>query len=288
MSEDTKRKPGQLGNDELEYIYTHAKDMTAEQIAGNLHRSVDLIKKKIAQIPKRLAIAEQVGDVAQLEASPIWIEVKKSLMPSEYDYFKQLWVSYIKQFSSGSDVLATDEMMIKDLIMMDIMGGRASSDIVDVKVLVEQLNKRLDKEREKSLDVRDQVSMQSWQEQINSLRGSLKSLTETHLSYQQRKDAKLNDLKATRRARFAEDRESKQTFFGLLRELNEYKNRLREGRLAGKLLAAAQKNQQDLNELTTYEDDTIDSPFLCPEMILEEDKNNKNSQEIDNTSDDGV
>lgn len=283
MIEKTKLKPGMASIEEITFIQNNVDKLKPEQIAAHLHRSVNFVAKCIAQIPKRQQLLEQTDAVEQLRASPMWMEVKRSLMPSEYDYFCSLWASYIEQFGSGSEVLATDEMSIKDLIMMDIVQSRASAQVVNQNILIEQLSKLLDKERDKAIEVRDQMAMQTWQEQVNSARGSLKSLTETHLSYQQRKDAKLDDLKATRKARFKEAQEAHQNIFGLLRELNEHRTRQREGRLMEKVRLAAEKVRQDWNQLTEFEDETVDKPFLSPEGELE-DENRRLQDEQDEAS----
>jgi hypothetical protein len=271
MSE-TKLKRGMPSEDELLYIASNAERLTPEQIAANMRRSITFVKERIAQLPKRQQLSEQSDSISQLHASPLWEELKRMLMPNECSQFEHMWASYIKQFSSGSDILASDEMMIKDLIILDIFGGRAAAEIRSAKALIDQLQKMLDKEREKSIEVRDQTSMQSWQEQINGVRGSLKSLTEAHLSYQERKDQKLKQLKATREARFKEIIESRQNIFGLLRELDDVRNRVREGKLMEKVRLAAEKVRQDWNQLTTYEDDTVDKPFLSPEGELEDER----------------
>ena len=266
MSSDLKT--GQLNRKELDFIANNVETLTPEEMAKQLRRTVDVVKKKIAQLPKRQQLHAQSGAVEQLHASPTWAELKRILMASEQDYFETQWAAYVQQFSSGTDIMATDEMMIKDLIILDIYGNRAAAEIVNAKILINQVQKLIDKEREKSPEVRDQVSMQSWQEQVNSYRGSLKALTETHLSYQQRKDAKLDDLKATRKARFKELTESRQNIFGVLRELDDVRNRIRKGRMMEKVRIAAERVKQDWGQLTEYEDGTVDKPFLSPEGEL--------------------
>lgn len=267
MSE-VRRKTGQFHKDELAFIQNNVNALTAEQMAERLGRTVEVIQKHIARLPKRAELAQQLDEIEQLHASPLWVMVKRELMTDERAHFESEWVRLIRQFGSGTDILATDEISIKDLIILDIYGSRAAAEIVNAKTQMEALQKQLDKEREKDPAVRDMVSLQNWQEQLNSLRASLKPLTESHLQYQQRKDAKMDDLKATRKARFKEAEESRTSFFPLLQELNEYKNRLREGRIAQKVLLAAQKVAADWNEVTTYEDESVDKPFLSPEGEL--------------------
>lgn len=268
----TKLKPGKPSNDELAYIANQADLMTPEAIADALSRSVEFVQKIISQLPKRQQISEQSDYVSQLHASPLWPEIKRMLFPTEYSYFEALWGANVRQFSSGAEIVASDEMMIKDLIMCDIFANRAAQEKLSHMMLIEQTQKLIDKERQKDDSVRDQTSMQNWQDQVNALRGSLKSLTDTHIEYQKRKDDKLTQLKATRQARFKELTESKQNIFGLLRELDEVHNRLREGRMAEKVRIAAENQKRQLGQFTDYEDGTVDKPFLFPEGELEHDR----------------
>jgi len=267
-----KLKPGKAGEKEIAYIANNMNSMTPEAIAGVLSRSVEFVNKIIAQLPKRQQISEQSDYVSQLHASPLWPEIKRQLMPTEYGYFENLWGAYIRQFSSGADIVASDEMMIKDLIMLDIFANRAAQEKLSALLLINQLQKLLDVERQKPDGQRNQASMQNWQNQVNAMRGSLKSLTDTHIEYQKRKDDKLTQLKATRQARFKELTESKQNFFDLLRELDEIHNRLREGRMMEKVRIAAENQKKVLGEFTEYEDGTVDKPFLSPERELEDER----------------
>lgn len=277
------RKPGKASEKELSFIATNMDVMDPKDIAKAINRSTDFVLKAIAQLPRRKQETEQSDYVVQLHASPLWPEIRRSLMPNEYGYFESLWGAYIRQFSSGTDILASDEMMIKDLIMMDIFANRAAQEKLSALMLIDSLQALIDKERQKDDYVRDAASMQSWQDQINALRGSLKSLTDSHIEYQKRKDDKLTQLKATRQARFKELTESKQNIFGLLRELDDIRNRVREGKLMEKVKIAADKQKQKLSEYTEYEDGTVDKPFLSPETELEyEDRQKQEKVEGEN------
>lgn len=269
-----KLKTGNMSRDEFAIIVNDFNgNVSMETTALKLNRSVDFVKKAIAQIPKRESIAGQSDIIAQLHASASWTQIQRTLLPNEMSYFEQQWASYVEQFSSGSELVATDEMMIRDLILLDIHATRASSDKKDAMLRINELEKILDKEREKPIDDRNQILMGNIQEQANSLRATLKPLTDVHLDYQKRKDAKLDDLRATRKQRFNELAESKQNFFGLIKELDEFKKRAREGVLAEKVLMAAQNTLKDWNEPVVYDDGTIDKPFLSPEG---EEENNDN------------
>ena len=264
-----KLKPGKPSENELKYIADNCDAKQPEEIATVLNRTPEFVKRIISQMPRRQQIVEHSDFVEQLHASPLWLEIKKTLMCGEIAYFESQWAAYMSQFSSGTDVLATDEMMIKDLITLDIAFNRAAAEIVNARTLMDQVNKLLDKERDKSIEVRDQVAMQSWQDQVNALRNGLPALSKMQLDTQQRKDQKLDDLKATRKQRFTDLEQSKQNIFGLLRQLDESRNRHREGRLMEKVRIAALAVRNDLSQLTQYEDNTVDKPFISPEGELE-------------------
>lgn len=276
-----KLKKGAISNKELEYIASHYERATPEHLAEILNRSVEFINKAIAQLPARQEVESHSSAVEQMHASPLWTEMKAILLPSEYDGFDNKWASCIKQFCDNGIVVASDEMMIKDLIILDIFGARAAAEKKSAMMLMDTLQKLIDEERKHDVANRDQVSLQNWQEQVNAIRASTKALTDTHINYQERKDQKLKQLKATREARFKEDVESHENIFGLFRKLNEIRSRQREGNLNEKVRIAALKVKDDWNELNEYDDGTVDKPFLSPEGELEDESRLHNEQESD-------
>jgi len=266
----TKLKRGKISRAEQEFVSANHETMEVAEIAAKLRRSENLVRQLIAAVPT-VQKTEDVGDwVSRLHSSYFWSEVRKGLRGSEVKYFEQAWALYNEQFGSASDVLATDELMIKDLIMLDIFAERAKNEQTDAIRLIDELNKAIHAEEQVSDDVRDQASLVNWRTQVSGLQTAKSALTKHHLDYQKQKDTKLRDLKGSRDQRFKQIEESRRNIFELLKELDTLKLRKEEGRMAAKVAFAAQRIGDDWNEVMEFEDGTVDKPFLSPEGELKD------------------
>lgn len=268
----TKLKRGKVSKAEQEFVAANHETMKVVDIAAKLRRSEKFVSKLIAAVPT-IQKTEEAGDwVSRLHSSSFWAEIKKGLIGGEVGYFERAWASYNDQFGSATDILATDELMIKDLVMLDIFSQRAIAEQANTIRLIGELEKAIEKEEQVSDDVRDQLSILNWRTQVNALNTAKSSLTKHHLDYQKQKDAKLRDLKGSRDQRFKQIEESRRNIFELIKELDTHKRRLEEGRIAAKVAVAAQHIADDWNEVMEYEDGTVDKPFLSPEGELKDDR----------------
>lgn len=267
-----KLKRGKISNTEREYILTNADTMTVEAIAAHLRRSEDFVRKQIAARPTIEHTEENQDWVSRLHASSFWLEVRKGLIGSEVRYFEQAWASYNEQFGSSTDILATDELMIKDLVMLDIFSQRQIAEQANTLRRIEELEKAIEKEEQVDDEHRDQMALANWRTQVNALYAAKSTIAKTHLDYQQRKDAKLRDLKGSRDQRFKQIEESRRNIFELIKDLDKLKRRLDEGRLAEKVKIAAARVTHDWNQLHEFEDGEVDKPFLSPEGELDDER----------------
>jgi len=261
-------KRGKASRTELEYIAANTH-RPVKEVAEELKRSVAFVRKHTEATPERQSIEERSDWVSRLEASSFWGEVRKGLMGGEIEYFKQAWASYIAQYSS-SDILATDELMIKDLCMLDILCQRALNDNANVTRRISELERLIQIEQDKDPDVRDQMELASWRNELTPLMAAKPTLSKEHREYQQRKDAKLRDLKGSREQRFKQIEERKGNFFELVKELDTEKKRRQEGRLNAKVQMAAELVTDDWNNVIEFEDGTLDKPLLSPEGELKD------------------
>jgi hypothetical protein len=270
-----KLKPGQsrvgkgvLSSQDLEFLIVNKDNMSVKDLAKALNRSVPFIQKHIEGLPVIKRQRENSIWISKLEASSFWNETKKGLLGLEVTYFKEAWASYLDQFGVAADILATDELMIKDLILLDVFSNRA---IIDKSNTIRKLN-ALEAEIKEASSVpfaeRDMDLISSLRSQYSSLISAKISLGKEHLDYQTRKDVKLKDLKGSREQRFKQIEESKRNLVELIRELDTHKRREEEGRIAEKVRIAAKKVSDDWNNSIKYEDGTFDKPFLSPEGEL--------------------
>jgi len=266
----TKKKRGRISAAEQEYIAANHETMTVEAIAEHLRRTEDFVRQQIAALPTVKQTEERGDWVSRLHASSFWVEVKKGLIGTEIAYFEQSWAAYMNQFGSATDILATDELMIKDLVMLDIFSQRAIAEQANILRRIEQLERSIEAEESKSDETRNQLELANWRTQLNALLTAKGAVAKQHLDCQQRKDAKLRDLKGARDQRFKQIEESRRNIFELIKELDTHKRRVEEGRLAAKVKLAAERVRDDWNELHEFEDGEVDKPFLTPEGELKD------------------
>jgi hypothetical protein len=264
-------KRGNVSNDEMDFIRENHEIMEPEAIAAKLNRSVSFVQKHSAQAPVVDEIQSRGDAVERLHKSHFWDEIKRTLLRTEVNYFEQQWAKLIEQFSTD-DIMATDEMMIKDLIILDINGLRASAEKKKALELLSGLEMNVEKERKVDPDMMDTAMLAVWNTQITSLRTALPQLSKEHIEYQQRKDQKLRDLKATRDLRYRNIVESRKNVFEMIKDLDTHKKRQREGRWTALMQAGADKIEAEWQQTLEYEDGTYNSPMLSPEGVLAEDE----------------
>jgi uncharacterized protein Smg (DUF494 family) len=136
----------------------------------------------------------------------------------------------------------------------------------------EKLQDEVDKEYRLSEDARDAAKLANLETQLSFARNSIANYTNeyTKLLNEQQKISK--DLKATREQRIKRIEDGKSSWIGLIRMLEDEEIREKEGREMEIMAMAVDKNKKLLAEYHNYADDTVDSPLLTPETIVEKDK----------------
>lgn len=267
----TNLKRGKLSVDEEQFIRDHLDTMTDKDIGDTLKRSPALVAKRRVQEPETIKQDDRDPIVGELHGAHFWKDIKKVLMPDEVVFFEQEWAKHIHQFQTN-EILATDEGMIRDLLIEDIMYLRALKQRRRNIFERDELERQLEIERAKERDQRNEALEASMNTQIVALNATLPILTTEQLKHAERKDAKLSQLKATRSARFKQAQESRQNFFELMKQLDERTSREKEGRWMELMRQGGEKVREDWEELQEYSDGTVDRPLLTPEAVLEEDK----------------
>lgn len=267
----TNLKRGKLSADETQFIRDHLNTMTDEEIGDTLKRSPGLIASKRGQEPSAAKQEDRNPIVAELHGQHFWGDIKKVLLPDEIVFFEQEWAKHIHQFQTN-EILATDEGMIRDLLIEDIMYLRALKKRRRNMVEISELERQLEVGRARPRESRNEEMEASLNTQIQALNSTLPNLTTEQLKHAERKDAKLSQLKATRSARFKQAQESRQNFFELMKQLDERTSREKEGRWVELMRQGGEKVRCDWEELSEYADGTVDRPLLTPEAVLKEDE----------------
>jgi hypothetical protein len=264
------KKRGQLSLDEEAYIQNNVNNLTIEEIAANLNRNVDPVKRYINENnllidPEDKAAYATLKD--KLHSKTFWNEITRQFdeETGELEYFENTWVSLIKQFRE--DVLAAEELQIKQFITIDILINRSMKERKRHISETEKLQKLVDQEYEKPEDTRDIPKLANLETQLSFARNSIANYTNeyTKLLNEQQKISK--DLKATREQRIKRIEDGKSSWVGLIRMLEDEQIREKEGKEMEILKLSAQKATKNLSSYHTYQDNTVDLPFLTPETI---------------------
>ncbi len=261
-------KRGRMSDDEKYFLDQHLDSKTDEELAEHLDRTVAFVSKYRKSKPHMQTTAEEDDILVKLHTLYFWKEILTQLSLDELRSFEARWVALHHQFQ---DVLPTDQMQIKDLIILEILINRVLTEKQKVMSTIDRLEQQLKREEERPLELQDTNFMLNLETQLNAAMASQNSRTTEHMKLQEKKDAKFKDLKATRDQRFKQLEDSRKSFFDLMKVLDEKEAREKEGRQIELMRLAAEKKRQDLGEYTEFEDGTVDKPLLNAESIMEED-----------------
>jgi hypothetical protein len=278
MSESkVPKKRGQLSLDEEDYIRQNVNVLSVQQISDHLNRNVAPIERYIAESGlSDNQQSEQQNDKIlrqKLHLKTFWSEIEKQFdkETGELKYFENTWIGLIKQFRE--DVLAAEELQIKQFITIDILINRSMKERKRHIIDTEKLQVQVDKEYSKSEDQRDISKLANLETQLSFARNSIANYTNeyTKLLNEQQKISK--DLKATREQRIKRIEDGKSSWVGLIRMLEDEELREKEGRQMEIMALAVAQSKNNLGSYHEYADLTVDSPLLTPEIILKREEN---------------
>jgi hypothetical protein len=264
------KKRGQLSLDEEAFIRENFNKLSIEEIANLLNRNVQPIERYV----KENALFEDDTEKAanqllkhKLHSKNFWQEIKRQFdeESGELLYFEEVWINLMKQFRE--DVLAAEELQIKQFITIDILINRSMKERKRHITETERLQKEVDKEYAKTEDQRDIQKLASLETQLNFSRNSIASYTNeyTKLLNEQQKISK--DLKATREQRIKRIEDGKSSWIGLIRMLEDETVREKEGREMEILSMSTEKYKTQLHDYHTFADNKLDKPILNAESV---------------------
>lgn len=265
------KKRGQLSLSEQKHIRDHFKTSTVSEIAEYLNRSTAPIERFIED-NHLLAGDENFDDDTnylrhKLHKKTFWTEIQRQFDEDtgELEYFENTWINLIKQFRE--DVLPAEEMQIKQFITIDILINRSMKERKRHIADTERIQQMVDAEYLKAPEDRDNSYLTNLETQLSFARNSITSYTNeyTKLLAEQQKIGK--DLKATREQRIKRIEDGKSSWTGLLRMLEDEKIREAEGRQMEIMRMSVNKHLEDLMDFHSYQDKSVDLPFLTPEAV---------------------
>ena len=114
-------KRGVAATTEITFITKNAETMSDEQMAEALNRSTDFVQKIRVQQPVKMKAEEGTDIITALRVKHWWNTIRKQLFDEEISFFESTWANLNTQFE---DVVPTDELVLRDLIMYDILSNR--------------------------------------------------------------------------------------------------------------------------------------------------------------------
>ena len=263
------RKRGKLSNDEMRYIEQNCFDLSLEEMALNLNRTIGPVRK---YIDKKNLKARDLTDAEHLLATLrdryYYKELYKQMSDSERIFFEHNWIDFFKQFNE--DVTHTEEMQILEVIRTEVLINRSMEDRQEIMENIETLNTLIDEEMNKPKDMQDTQALAMFQTQLGSMIGSKSSYINEHEKLLTKKERYLKDLKGTReqRKRVADD--AKTNFSMWMRELDVIETREEEGFDMAIQAVAAEKARTRLSDFHEYEDGEVDQPLLNSDTAIKE------------------
>ena len=264
------KRTGRLSRSEISFIDENLDAMSDDEIAKAIERSPDAVAQRRANRPQRETNTKMNDFVAQLHEKHFWETVQRSLLKEELPVFENSWASLYAQFVHQG-VTATDEIMMKDVIIDDILLHRALEEKRKIIEEIQDQENEMDRIKLIPMANRTQAEVDSAvnaHRTVVQLRGAQEAYTKEINDIKKTKDGKFKDLKATRQERLKVVEESGKNIFALIKHLDERKQRESEGRMTGLVYEAARIKQKELEEYTTFADKEVDRPWMTPESEL--------------------
>lgn len=269
---ETEKRKRRISNDELGDIQKLlSMGLDVKEIALRLGRTEKAVREKI-NATKDLVKSDVKQDlISSLERRHYWKQIERALRDdTEVKYFKEEWASIMQQLMSQM-VVHTDEMMVRDLIMQDVITFRITTAMADIHRNKGELERQIQIEFAKDMDDRDLAAIASLREQISSYSAALVQLTREYSDAQNKKDAIFKNLKTTRDQRHKEIRDSGRDIFSLISALDNIEQREQTGRLAELVYMSSDKIRGDWSGWHEFDDGSVDSILLTAESLEKRD-----------------
>ncbi|MAF24917.1 hypothetical protein CL634_05010 [bacterium] len=248
-----------MSDGEKDFLDQNLDNMTDEALADRLDRTVSFVSNYRKVQPHKMTTEAEDEIVVKMYNLYFWNEIKQQLTTEELKSFEYRWVVLHQQFQ---DVLPTDQMQIKDLIVLEILINRVLVEKQKTLTTISRIERQIKTEEDKPEEDRDLSFILNLETQLNAAMASQNARTTEHMKLQEKKDGKFKDLKATRDQRFKQLEDSRTSFFDLMKTLDSLGSREEEGRHMELMRLASEKSTEDLSQYTEYDDGTVDQPIL--------------------------
>ena len=184
-SKKIPKKRGKLSIDEERYIRENISELSIEQIAEAINRTVKPVERYV--IENNLGVStltEQQNNatlITKLHSKTFWNEIVRQFddATGELEYFENTWIGLVKQFRE--DVLPAEELQIKQFITIDILINRSMKERKRHIQETERLQKEVEQEYKLPEDARDIQKLANLETQLSFARNSIANYTQTSI-----------------------------------------------------------------------------------------------------------
>ena len=218
------KKRGKLSIDEMNFIRQNCFNISIEEIAETLNRTITPVQKFIDK--ENLKMRNMSDDehlLVGLRDRYYYQELKKQFGDPELIFFEHQWIDYFKQFSE--DVTHTEEMEILEVIRTEVLINRGMEDRQEVLRNIDRLNRLIEDEMDKPPAAQDTQAIASFHTQLGAPISSKSSYINEHEKLLTKKERLLKDLKGTREQRKRNADDAKTNFTSWLRQLQDLEAR---------------------------------------------------------------
>lgn len=272
------KKTGPISEAEGQIIKANLALLPLEKIAVMINRSPEAVenyaKKKnliTSEMDDKQAIYTNLR--ATLHSKEYWGEILKQFTDDELKYFESSWIALMLQFRE--DVLYAEELEIKQFITIEILINRNLAERKKALEEIEKIQEILDREYMIDESIRDMQRVANLESQLTFVRSSVPAFGAEYTKLLEKKGAISKDLKATRDQRVKRIEDSKSSFVGFIRALEDADLRERLGEEAELNKMAKNQAYKRLSQYHTYVDGKIDRPILNSETVEMEEEINE-------------
>ena len=268
------RKRGKLSGEEEQFIMQNVHSKSIQDIADSLNRTVEPVKKFIKN--NNIKSSEVINDeqyernllLKKLRERNYYHDLKGMLTDSELPRFEEDWIEVMLQFQGN--VTYTEEIQIKQWILLQVLADRSMKSRKEAMEESLSLQKSIDREMELSEELRDMDLLNSLNQQLGFAREGMIAFTREHSQILDKLKDIEKSLKATREARVKKIEDSRSSWVGYLRMLEEEQKRRDAGDDAEIKKIAKDLAIERLAQWHKYEDGTVDQPLLSADTSLDE------------------
>jgi hypothetical protein len=274
-TDNIEHKRGKLSTEEEQYIRKNVAILSVEKIAEYLNRTTAPIDRYIKENNLISGGMDEKESQRQnlralLKTRDYWSEVIKQFTDDELNYFSASWAELMLQFRE--DVLFSEELEIKQHITLDILINRNLAEQMRARTEVERIQKELDREYAIDASLRDMALVSSLEAQLSFARTAIPAYATEYTKLLDKKGSVGKDLKATRDQRVKRIEDSKSSWAGFIRSLEDEANRERIGDEAELMVLAKANAAKQLGELHTFMDGRIDRPLLNSDTVTNDEE----------------